>query len=131
MQGINKAILIGTLGRDPEIKYTQGGTAVANLSVATSESWRDKQSGEKKEATEWHRVVCFGPVAENCGKFLSKGRQVYIEGKLQTRSYEKEGITRYSTEIVAQTVQFLGGGQRSERPPDPVGGDDNEDMIPF
>lgn len=109
MAGINKAIIIGNLGRDPEIRYTQQGTAVVNLAVATSEQWTDKTSGEKQEKTEWHRIVIFGRMAENCERYLSKGRQVYVEGRLQTRSYEKEGQTHYSTEIVANTVQFLGG----------------------
>ena len=109
MAGINKVILIGNLGRDPEIRYTQQGTAVVNLVLATSEQWTDKSSGERQEKTEWHRIVIFGRMAENCEKYLSKGRQVYVEGRLQTRSYEKEGQTHYMTEIVANTVQFLGG----------------------
>ena len=109
MAGINKAILIGNLGRDPEIRYTQQGTAVVNLAVATNEQWTDKASGERQEKTEWHRIVIFGRMAENCEKYLSKGSQVYVEGRLQTRSYEKEGQTHYSTEIVANTVQFLSG----------------------
>ena len=109
MAGINKVILIGNLGRDPEIRYTQQGTAVVNLAIATSEQWTDKTSGERQEKTEWHRIVIFGRMAENCEKYLSKGRQVYVEGRLQTRSYEKEGQTHYMTEIVANTVQFLGG----------------------
>ena len=109
MAGINKVILIGNLGRDPEIRYTQQGTAVVNLALATSEQWTDKNSGERQEKTEWHRIVIFGRMAENCEKYLSKGRQVYVEGRLQTRSYEKEGQTHYMTEIVASTVQFLGG----------------------
>ena len=109
MAGINKAIVIGNLGRDPEIRYTQQGTAVVNLAVATNEQWTDKTSGERQEKTEWHRIVIFGRMAENCEKYLSKGSQVYVEGRLQTRSYEKEGQTHYSTEIVANTVQFLSG----------------------
>ncbi|MGD9224459.1 MAG: single-stranded DNA-binding protein, partial [Desulfobacteraceae bacterium] len=109
MSGINKAIIVGNLGRDPEMRYTPDGTAVANFSVATSESWTDKQSGEKKERTEWHRIVAWRRLGEICGEYLSKGSQVYVEGKLQTRSWEQEGVTRYTTEIVATTVQFLGG----------------------
>jgi len=109
MAGINKAIVVGRLGRDPEVRYTPDGTAVANFSVATSQEWRDKNTGEKKELTEWHRIVAFRRLAEICGEYLSKGRQVYVEGRLQTRSWEKDGVTRYTTEIVANDVQFLGG----------------------
>jgi single-strand DNA-binding protein len=109
MAGINKAILVGHLGRDPEVRYTQDGKAVANFSIATSETWKDKNSGEKQERTEWHRIVAFGRLGEICGEYLSKGRQVYIEGRLQTRSWEKDGVTRYSTEIVAAEMQMLGG----------------------
>ena len=109
MAGVNKAIVVGNLGIDPELRYTQSGAAVCNLRVATAESWTDK-SGEKQERTEWHNIVVFGRQAENCEKFLKKGRQVYVEGRLQTRSWEdKDGNTRYTTEIVANTVQFLGG----------------------
>ncbi|MCK5098397.1 MAG: single-stranded DNA-binding protein [Desulfobacteraceae bacterium] len=111
MAGINKAIIVGRLGRDPEIRYSQQGTAVVNFSVATSEEWYDKASGEKKERTQWHRIVVFGKLAENCGKFLAKGRQVYIEGRIQTSDYEKDGQKHYATDIVANTVQFLGGKQ--------------------
>ena len=111
MAGVNKAIIVGRLGRDPEIRYSQQGTAVVNFSIATSEEWHDKASGEKKEKTQWHRIVAFGKLAEVCGKFLAKGRQVYIEGRIQTSSYEKDGQTHYATDIVANTVQFLGGKQ--------------------
>lgn len=111
--GINKVIIIGRLGNDPEIRYTPSGSAVANFSVATSDTWKDKTTGEKKERTEWHRIVAWDKLGENCGKYLSKGRQVYVEGRLQTRSYDdKEGVKRYTTEIVAQDVQFLGSGTR-------------------
>lgn len=114
MSGVNKAIIIGHLGRDPEVNYTQGGDAVANFSVATSETWTDKQSGEKKERTEWHRIVAWRRLGEICGEHLRKGSQVYVEGKLQTRSWEQDGVTRYTTEINATTVQFLGNsGQGS------------------
>ena len=109
MAGVNKAILIGNLGRDPELRYTQSGQAVTNFSLATSENWTDK-NGERTEKTEWHRIVAWGKTAELCAQYLSKGRPVYIEGRLQTRDWEdKEGVKRQTTEIVANTVQFLGG----------------------
>jgi single-strand DNA-binding protein len=108
MSGINKAIIVGRLGRDPEIRYTPGGVAIANFSVATSEEWKDKESNEKKERTEWHRIVAFAKLGEICGEYLSKGKLVYIEGKIQTRSWEdKDGNKKYTTEIVASDVQFL------------------------
>jgi single-strand DNA-binding protein len=113
MAGVNKVILIGNLGRDPEIRYSQQGVAVVNFPIATSEQWTDKNTGDKQEKTEWHRVVAFGKPAETLEKYLSKGRQVYIEGRLQTRNYEKDGQTHYMTEVVATNFQFLGGG-RSE-----------------
>ena len=110
MAGVNKVILIGNLGRDPELRYTKSGQAVANFSLATSESWNDKSSGEKVERTEWHRIVVWGKTGENCAQYLAKGRTCYVEGRLQTREYEdKEGIKRYTTEIVANNVTFLGG----------------------
>lgn len=110
MAGINKAILIGRLGSDPEIRYTPSGVAVANFNIATSEEWKDKDTGEKKERTEWHRIVAWRRLGELCGEYLSKGRQVYIEGKIQTRAWEdRDGNKRYTTEIVASDVQFLGG----------------------
>jgi single-strand DNA-binding protein len=121
MAGINKVILIGRLGRDPEIRYTPDGRAVANFSIATSEEWRDKDSGEKKERTEWHRIVVFGKMGEICGQYLSKGRQVYLEGRIQTRSWEKDGVTRYTTEIVAGDVQFL-GSRNDQEPSRPAAG---------
>jgi single-strand DNA-binding protein len=109
MAGINKVIIIGNLGGDPEVRYTPSGSAVANFNVATSESWKDKNTGEKKERTEWHRIVVWGKLGELCGEYLSKGRQVYVEGRLQTRSYDdKDGVKRYMTEIIATDVQFLG-----------------------
>jgi len=111
MAGLNKVMLIGRLGRDPEIRYSQQGLAVVNLSIATSEQWTDKNTGERQERTEWHRVVVFGKQAETCEKYLSKGSQIYIEGRLQTRSYEKDGQTHYTTEIIASNFQFLGGRQ--------------------
>ncbi len=108
MSGVNKAIIIGRLGQEPEVKYLPSGGAVTNISVATSESWKDKSSGEKQEKTEWHRVVAFGRVAEIMGEYLHKGSQVFIEGRLQTRKWEdKEGNDRYTTEIVARDMEML------------------------
>lgn len=107
MSGVNKVIIIGRLGQDPEMKAVGQGTTVTRLNVATSENWTGKD-GQKQERTEWHRVVVWGKLAEICGKYLAKGRQVYVEGRLQTTSYEKNGVKMYSTEIVATTVQFLG-----------------------
>lgn len=143
---INKAILIGNLGRDPEVRYTQSGTAVANFTIATSEKWKDKNTGEMQERTEWHRIVAFGKLGEICGEYLSKGRQVYIEGRLQTRSWEQEGVTRYTTEIVANDMKMLGpkgsgggggggGGYRDSKPsgdyPEPSYPEPQDDDIPF
>ena len=109
MAGINKAILVGNLGADPEVRYMQDGTAVANFNIATSESWKDKTTGEKRDKTEWHRIVAFRRLGEICGEYLSKGKQVYIEGKIQTRQWEdKDGNKRYTTEIVASQMQMLG-----------------------
>ena len=109
MASVNKVILIGNLGRDPETRYTTGGDAVTNLRIATTETWKDK-SGEKQEKTEWHTVVLFGRQAEIAGEYLKKGRPVYIEGRLQTRKYtDKEGVEKYSTEIVGDRMQLLGG----------------------
>jgi single-strand DNA-binding protein len=134
---INKAILIGNLGADPEVRYTQDGKAVANFRMATTETWK-KQDGSKEEQTEWHRVVAFGRLGEICGEYLSKGSRVYIEGRIQTREWEKDGVKRYTTEIVAREMKMLsargaGGGQNAgsghdEPPyPEPVMGDD----VPF
>jgi single-strand DNA-binding protein len=110
-RGINKVILVGNLGADPEVRYTGGGTAIASLRIATSEQWTDKQSGQKQERTEWHRVKLFGRLAEIAGEYLKKGRQVYIEGALRTDKYtDKDGIERYSTDIIANDLQMLGGG---------------------
>ena len=109
MASVNKVIVIGNLGRDPELRYTAGGQAVASFSVATNERWNDRD-GKPQERTEWHRIVVWGKTAENCANYLQKGRPVYVEGRLQTREWEdKEGQKRQTTEIVAQTVQFLGG----------------------
>ena len=109
-RGINKVILVGNLGKDPEVRYMPSGGAVANLTIATSESWKDKTSGEQKEQTEWHRVVMFGRLGEIAGEYLKKGSQVYIEGKLQTRKWQdQQGQDKYTTEIVASELQMLGG----------------------
>ncbi|HUH54708.1 MAG TPA: single-stranded DNA-binding protein [Rhodanobacter sp.] len=111
-RGINKVILVGNLGADPEMRHTGGGTAVTTLNLATSESWTDKQSGEKVEKTEWHRVKLFGRLAEIAGDYLKKGRQVYIEGSLRTDKYTgKDGVERYSTDIIASEMQMLGGNE--------------------
>jgi single-strand DNA-binding protein len=122
MRGVNKVIIIGTCGQDPETRFLPNGNAVTNLSLATSEKWTDKQTGQPVEKTEWHRVSLFGKVAEIAGEYLRKGSQCYIEGKLQTREWEKDGIKRYTTEIVVDmqgTLQLLGGkpeGQQARQP---------------
>ena len=105
--GINKVILVGNLGQDPEVKYTAGGAAVTTLSLATSDSWKDKETGSNQERTEWHRVVLWRRLAEIAGEYLKKGSKIYIEGQLQTRKWEQDGQTRYTTEIVARDMQFL------------------------
>lgn len=149
-RGINKVILIGNLGRDPETRYSQSGSAVTNFSLATSESWRDRSSGEQQDRTEWHNVVCFARLAEIAGEYLRKGSKVYIEGSLRTSSWEQEGQKKYRTEVMARELQMLdsrggdgdmslddsqstvpqsGGGQpeSSEGPPT----SDFDDDIPF
>lgn len=145
-RGVNKVILIGNLGKDPEIRYATNGNAIANITLATSESWKDKQTGEQVEKTEWHRVVFFRRLAEIVGEYLKKGSKVYIEGKLQTRKWQdKQGQDRYTTEIVANEMQMLdsrGGGSTSfnqqapaqaESKPQPAmaTADDFDDDIPF
>jgi len=113
-RGVNKVILVGNLGQKPEMRYTQTNTAVATLSIATSESWKDKDSGEQREKTEWHRVVFFGKLAEIAEQYLDKGSQLYIEGKLQTRKWQdKDGNDRYTTEILGNEMNMLGGRQTS------------------
>ena len=107
--GINKVILVGNLGKDPDMRYTAGGDAVANLSIATSESWNDNQTGEKKEKTEWHRVVFFGRSAEIIDQYVKKGQELYIEGSLSTSKYEKDGIERYTTNIIGSSFNFISG----------------------
>jgi single-strand DNA-binding protein len=108
MSSVNKVIIVGNLGRDPEVRYTSNGNSIVGLAVATSRSYVSKQNNERIEETEWHRISVFGKQAEACEKYLRKGRQVYIEGRLKTSSYEKDGEKRYSTEIIADVVQFLG-----------------------
>ncbi|PUE78417.1 single-stranded DNA-binding protein [Cronobacter sakazakii] len=119
-KGVNKVILVGNLGQDPEVRYMPNGGAVANLRLATSESWRDKQTGEMKEVTEWHSVVLYGKLAEVAGEYLCKGSQIYIEGQLRTRKWQDQsGQDRYSTEVVVNvggTMQMLGGKQQSDQP---------------
>ena len=122
-RGVNKAIIVGNLGRDPEVRYSANGNAIANVTIATTESWKDRQSGERQEKTEWHRVVFFSRLAEIAGEYLKKGSQVYIEGRLQTRKWEdRDGNERYTTEIVANEMQMLGGrgggDSQSDSPPD-------------
>jgi len=108
MASVNKVILVGNLGRDPEVRFMPNGEAVANFSIATTENWKDK-SGVKQEKTEWHNIVMYRKLAEIAGEYLKKGRPVYVEGRLQTRKWEKDGVTRYSTEIIADSMQMLGG----------------------
>lgn len=146
MASVNKVIVLGNLGRDPEVRYAPDGAAVANITVATSRQWKDKASGEKKEETEWHRIVFYGRLAEIVGEYTAKGQPIYVEGRLKTRKWQdKEGIDRYTTEIVAELLQLL--GQRSEQAENksPVkpsakpaapraassGFDDMDDDIPF
>lgn len=138
-RGINKAIILGNLGNDPEIRYTSSGSACCNFSVATSETWKDKSTGEQKEKTEWHRVSCFGKLAEICGEYLKKGSQVYIEGKIQTRKWQdKDGKDQYTTEIIANEMQMLGGRDSQSSGSSSANGgghgsktDDFDDDIPF
>lgn len=118
-RGVNKVILVGNLGRDPEVRYSPNGQAVANVTLATSESWKDKTSGEKQERTEWHRIVFFGRLAEIAGEYLKKGAQIYVEGRLQTRKWQdKDGHDRYTTEIVANDMQMLGSRGGAGAPSD-------------
>jgi single-strand DNA-binding protein len=112
MASVNKVIIVGNLGRDPETRYMPSGDAMTNIAVATTDKWKDKASGEQKEATEWHRIAFFGKLAEIAGQYLKKGSQVYIEGKLRTRKWtDKEGVEKYTTEIIADTMQMLGSRQ--------------------
>ena len=112
MASVNKVIIVGNLGRDPETRYMPNGEAVTNVAVATTESWKDKNTGEKKELTEWHRITFYRKLAEIAGQYLKKGSQVYVEGRLQTRKWtDKDGVERYTTEIIADTMQMLGSRQ--------------------
>lgn len=139
MRGVNKVFILGNLARDPEVRYLPSGGAVTNVAVATSEQWKDKQTGEQKEKTEFHRVAAFGRLAEIMGEYLKKGSKVYIEGKLQTRKWQaQDGSDRYSTEIVASEMQMLDSrGSRDDAPqakPQPAQADDMDDFddpIPF
>ena len=146
MAGINKAIILGNVGKDPDIRATKDGKQVANLTIATSESWKDKNTGQKQEATEWHRVVFFGKLADIVAQYVKKGSKLYIEGQIKTRSWEQDGQKRYVTEIVGRDMQMLdsrsetgnGQGQQSgqsqaHHPPVQGGGsfDDFDDSIPF
>ena len=138
MSGINKAIVVGNLGRDPEVKYTTGNVAVANFTVATSEKWKDKSTGELQEKTEWHRIVAWRELAESCGKYLRKGSKVYLEGKLETRKWtDSNEVDHYSTEIIAQKIEFLDPREKKDTAgtsPSNAGGgqqDDDEDSLPF
>lgn len=121
MAGLNKVQLIGRLGGDPETRYLPNGNAVTNVTIATSETWKDKESGDRQEKTEWHRVVFFGKVAEIAGEYLGKGSQCYVEGKLQTREWEKDGVKRYTTEIVVDSFNgkliLIGSGTDKDKPP--------------
>ena len=146
MAGVNKVIIIGNLGNDPDMRYMPSGEAVANLSIATSETWTDRNTGEKREKTEWHRVVAFRKLAEIIGQYCKKGSKIYIEGKLQTRKWtDQSGQNRYTTEIIADQMQMLGSkedrGQRERQsekpgrfpdpPPNPSPQTFDDDMIPF
>ncbi len=157
MASVNKAIILGNIGKDPEVRYTASGEAICNITVATSESWKDKATGEKKELTEWHRISFFGKLAEICGQYLKKGSQVYVEGSIRTRKWtDKEGVERYTTEIRGDEMKMLGakpaghGNQSSENyaagnegyapapqrsaqgaPPSKKSFDDLDDSIPF
>lgn len=126
--GINKVILVGNLGQDPEVKYTAGGAAVTTLSLATSESWKDKDTGQDQEKTEWHRVVLWRRLAEIAGEYLKKGSKVYIEGQLQTRKWEQDGQTRYTTEVVGRDMQFLDSRGNTSSDNSSIYEDVNQDM---
>jgi single-strand DNA-binding protein len=126
MSSVNKAILIGNLGADPELKYLPSGQAVCEMRLATNESWTDK-NGQKNERTEWHRIVCWGKIGENCARYLKKGRPIYVEGRIQTRSWDDKdtGEKKYMTEIIANTVQFLGSGKGKSDDTGPSNGADD------
>ena len=127
MASVNKAIIVGNLGKDPEVRYTASGEAMCNITVATSENWKDKATGEKKEATEWHRISFFGKLAEICGQYLKKGSQVYVEGSIRTRKWtDKDGQERYTTEIRGDEMKMLGSRQGMGAPAGGGGGYDSE-----
>ncbi len=132
--GVNRVILVGNLGADPELRYTAAGTAVAKFRIATSETFTDK-NGQKQERTEWHRITAWGKLAEICGQYLAKGRLVYIEGRIRSDTWEQEGVKRYSYEIVADNLRMLGGGRGAEREPEAEWRSPDaappEDDIPF
>ncbi|HUN90611.1 MAG TPA: single-stranded DNA-binding protein [Burkholderiaceae bacterium] len=132
MASVNKVIIVGNLGRDPEVRYSADGAAIANVSVATTSQWKDKASGERREETEWHRVAFYGRLAEIAGEYLRKGSQVYIEGRLRTRKWQdKEGQERYTTEITADVMQMLGSRQGMGAPsPDEGGGGGSRASAP-
>lgn len=146
-RGVNKAIVVGNVGQDPEVRYMPNGNAVANISVATSESWKDKNTGDQQERTEWHRVVFFNRLAEIVEQYVNKGSKLYVEGRLQTRSWEQDGVKRHTTEIVASEMQMLDSrsadsnqghttNQPSNQPvaqsaPPPANFDNFDDDIPF
>lgn len=140
MKGINKVILVGTCGKDPDTRYMSSGSAVTNISIATSESWKDKQTGEKKEVTEWHNVVFFGRLGEIAGEYLKKGSKVYVEGKLKTEKYQdKNGVDKYTTKVICNELQMLGGkeqGQQDSKPAQQAPAQsqnmgDFDDILPF
>ena len=134
MAGVNKVILVGNLGADPEVRYTASGTAVARFNIATNENFKDRE-GNWQERTEWHRIVAWGKLAERCAQYLSKGSQVYVEGKLRSNTWEKDGVKRTTVEIVADSLQILGPKRAGEREPEapfgPPEGGAPEDDIPF
>lgn len=115
MAGVNKVILVGRLGKDPEVRHLENGASVANFSIATSETYKDRTTGEKREQTEWHNIVLWRGLADVAEKYVKKGDMIYVEGKLRTRSWEKDGITRYTTEVVGDNMTMLGGGQASSQ----------------
>jgi single-strand DNA-binding protein len=128
MAGVNRVTLIGHLGKDPVVRFTEKGTAVANFDIACNETWKDRD-GKKQERVEWVRIIVWDKLAEACGEYLKKGKPCYVEGRLQTRKYEKDGVTHWATEVVAHSVQFLGsgdGGDRRDEPPPPT-----DDDVPF
>lgn len=134
MPGLNRAQILGRLGQEPELRYMTNGEAVCNLSIATSIEWKDKQTGEQKQVTEWHRIVLYKGLAEVAAKYLKKGGQVYVEGRLKTRKWEKDGVDHYTTEIIAENMQLL-GGKTGEKEPEPQPSYEQskqfDDDIPF